>query len=212
MRSVPDNHLPSLHLSHALSLLPFIDTVENEVPVDEDAIVAGVEFSFPHNIVDSGILEPLRILSETTGISVGADALEYLSYGLQMHLTTVLEACMKSSMKRRNIAGIKKFTSSYDKIVVRGEKPDPKATLGIIWGPNVASLLNDQETAAREELKIREAEEEVHIVKEIKSHDDEKRANAVLGNKRGRGSQIETVEAPWWVKEVRFLSPVNHLL
>lgn len=205
-------NLPSLYLSHALSLLPSIDTVENEVLVDEDAIVAGVEFSFPHNIVDSGILEPLRILSETTGISVGADALEYLSYGLQMHLTTVLEACMKSSMKRRNIAGIKKFTSSYDKIIVRGEKPDPKATLGIIWGPNVASLLNDQETAAREELKLREAEEEVHIVKEIRSHDDEKRANAVLGNKRGRGSQIETVEAPWWVKEVRFLSPLNHLL
>ena len=118
---------------------------------------------------------------------------------------------MKSSMKRRNVAGIKKFTSTYDKIVVRGEKHDPKATLGIIWGPNVASLLNDQETAAREELKLREAEEEVHIVKEIKSHDNEKRANAVLGNKRGRGSQIETVEAPWWVKEVRSLSPANNL-
>ena len=167
--------------------------------------MAGEEFSYPHNIVDSGILEPLRILSETSGISIGADALEYLSYGLQMHLTTVLEACIKSSMKRRNVAGIKKFTSTYEKIIVRGEKPDPKTTLGIIWGPNVASLLSNQENTARDELKYREAEEEAHIVKEIKSYDDEKRANAVLGNKRGRGSQIETVEAPWWVKEVRFL-------
>ena len=172
-------------------------------PVEIDSIVAGVEFSFTNNIVDSGILEPLRVLSEESGVVVGPDALEYLSYGLQMHLTNVLEACMKSSTKRRNVTGIKMFSNLYDKMIIRGERPDPKTTLGIVWGPNVNLLLVNQEKAAKEELKSREEEEEAQLVKEIKAYDDEKRASVVLGGKRGRGAQAEAMESPWWVREVR---------
>jgi hypothetical protein len=168
-----------------------------------DSIVAGVEFSFATNIVDSGILEPLRVLSEESGIVVGPDALEYLSYGLQMHLTNVLEACIKNSNKRRNVTGVRMFSTLYERMIVRGERPDPKTTLGIVWGPNVNLLLLNQEKAAKEELKTREEEEEAQLVREIKAYDDEKRASAVLGGKRGRGAQAEAVESPWWVREVR---------
>ena len=163
-----------------------------------------MEFSFPHNIVDSGILEPLRNLSEKTGITVGIDVLEYLSYGLQMHLTSVLEACIKNSGKRRNTAGIKMYTNLHEKIIVRGEKPNAKTTLGIIWGPHVNHLLITEEKKAKEELKRRETEEAASLVREMKNHDDEKRALQLSGSKsRGRGAQADATEVPWWVKEVR---------
>lgn len=187
-------------------------SAEKPAPVEEDAIVAGIEFSLPFNVVDSGILEPLRILSQQTGITIGAEVLEYLSYGMQMHVTNVLEACIKISNKRRNVAGIKTYTTLLDKISSRGERPDPKTTLGIVWGPHVSLLLSNQEKSMKEELKSREAEEEASLVKEMKTYDDEKRANAVLGGKRSRGAQAEAIEAPWWVKEVRILAAKMYVL
>ena len=165
-------------------------------------MIAGVEFSFPHNIVDSGILEPLRIAIEETGVIVSADVLEYLSYGLQMHLTNVIEACIKNSSKRRNVVGIKMYTNLHDKIHIKQEKPDAKTALGIAWGPHVSSLLANEEKLAREELKQREQEEEAAIVKEMRQFDEEKRASMANGSKRGRTAQADIVESPWWVKEV----------
>ena len=202
------SHLLSRLLScHFMNVLTIVYTiVEKLVPVEEDAVVAGVEFSLPLNIVDSSILEPLRILSQKSGVTIGAEVLEYLSYGMQMHVTNVLEACIKMSNKRRNVVGVKMYTTLHDKVTVRGERPDPKTTLGIMWGPHVSQLLSNQEKAIKEELKSREAEEEASLVKEMKSYDEEKRAIAVLGGKRSRGAQAEAVEAPWWVKEVRWLA------
>lgn len=131
--------------------------------------------------------------------------LEYLSYGLQMHLTNVLEACIKNSKKRRNIAGVQMYTNLYEKIIVKGEKPNPKTTLGILWGPHVSLLLNKEEKNAKEELKVKEEEERLFIIKEMKGYDEEKKALQLLGGKRGRGTMSDVLETPWWIKEVILL-------
>ena len=122
-----------------------------------------------------------------------------------MHLTNILEACMKNSKKRRNTAGIQMYTSLYEKIIVKGERPNPKCTLGIVWGPHVSLLLDNEEKNAKEELKVREEVERASIVREMKGYDEEKRAFQLSGNKRGRGTLSDAVETPWWIKEVSII-------
>ena len=126
-----------------------------------------------------------------------------------MHFTNILEACIKNSKKRRNVAGIQIYTSLHDKIIVKGERPNPKNTLGILWGPHVSLLLDNEEKNAKEELKVKEAEERESIVREMKGYDEEKRAFQLSGNKRGRGALSDAVETPWWIKEVSSISQEN---
>jgi hypothetical protein len=177
----------------------FSKYTENAVLSNENSIVAGVEFSYPTNVVDSSILEPLRLVHAQADMTIGIDVLEFLSYSLQQHVTTILEACIKNSKKRRNTAANNVYNQLYEKNVIKGET-DPN-DLDMIWGPHVNYFLESEEKEAKEELKRKELEEEESFVREMKGYDEGKKAQAVVGGKR-RGPQTDAVDNPWWIKEV----------
>ena len=169
---------------------------------EEDSVVGGEDFMLVENIVDSGTLEPLRVaLEKETGLRVGVEALEYLSYGLQLHLTNTVEACLKTSTTRRNRTAAHLFVNLHEKIVVCGEYPNPDTTLGMVWGPDVHRILEQEEEMARYEVRRREIEEETSIVRQMKVHDEEKaKAAASAGPGKRKPGQSES-DQPWWVKE-----------
>jgi hypothetical protein len=169
---------------------------------EEDSVVGGEDFTLTENIVDSGVLEPLRAaLEKETGLRMGVEAMEYLSYGLQLHLTNTVEACLKTSRTRRNRAAAHLFVNLHDKIVVRGEHPNTDTTLGMVWGPDVHHLLEREEEVALYEVRRKEVEEENSIVRQMKVHDEEEAKAAASAGPGKRKPGLSESDQPWWVKE-----------
>ena len=153
-------------------------------------------------IVDSGILEPLRLsLGKETGQRIDIDALEFLSYGLQQHLTDVMEACISASQIRRNSIPAHIYQALHETIMVRGERPST-TSIGLVWGPDVQGILGRQEETARTEYRRKEKEEETSIVRQMNLHEEEKTKllAAAAGTGRRKSGQAES-DSPWWIKE-----------
>ena len=168
--------------------------------MEQDAVCAGVEFSFPEHVVDSGILEPLRLsLVKETGQRIDIDALEFLSYGLQQHLTDIMEACITASQIRRNSIPAHLYQALHEMMVVRGER---STSIGLVWGPDVQGMLGRQEDAARVEYHRKEKEEETSILRQMNLHEEEKNKliAAAAGTGKRRSGPMEG-DTPWWIKE-----------
>ena len=172
---------------------------------EEDAVVAGEDFSFPDNIVDSGLLEVARLrLERESGMRVGIDTLEFLSHGLQIHLTNIVEGAIVNSRKRRNLGAGYQFQYLHAKCLVKGEVPGPNG-MALVWGPEVAQVLEREELTARAEMMKREGEEEAAVIRTMQQHEEDKdkaKTAATAGpaasrRKPGGGDSDE----PWWVKE-----------
>ena len=172
------------------------------IQMEQDAVVAGIEFSFPEHVVDSGILEPLRLsLGKETGQRIDIDAMEFLSYGLQQHLTDIIEACITASQIRRNSIPAHLYQALHETIVVRGERPST-TSIGLVWGPDVQGTLSRQEETARAEYHRKEKEEEMSILRQMNLHEEEEKQliAAAAGTGRRKSGQTEG-DTPWWVKE-----------
>ena len=169
---------------------------------EQDAVVAGEDFSFPDNIVDSGLLEVARVrLEREAGMRVDIDTLEYLSHGLQIHLTNVVEGAIVNSRKRRNLSAGYQFQYLHAKCLVKGEVPGPNG-MALVWGPEVTQILEREELTARAEMLKREGEEESALIRTMQQHEEDKIkgfATSGLASRRKPGGG--DADEPWWVKE-----------
>jgi len=139
-----------------------------------------------------------KVLKEE-GLLIKDTAVELLSRGLQSHLRDILESAMTSCRRRRNRNGVQSFDNVQQ--VLRSHRGEPsiecRMNIGMKWGLDVLSALQEEERANARTVSEQAAAEEASSVEELREADLERQR----ASRRPSATAGETNE-PWWTKEV----------
>jgi len=136
---------------------------------------------------------------KSRNFSATPKAMKLLYDGLQMHITSIVDAAGGIRRKRTNHFICEHFKELEKRISETTEDEfKRRRALHIAWGPDFRCKLDGEIASRSEELKRRYLVEEEGLKAEIEAQDEERRAGQ---RKRGSSGTSSETKEPWWKRE-----------
>jgi arsenate reductase-like glutaredoxin family protein len=188
------------------------DNVDNYFPPSQNinALLANADGNhswIEKNIVGNDMIE--KGLISTSGgapkrLDITLEARKLISEGIQSHLKTLLESVLDTSRKRLNRSAIGNYNEQWQRLRQNeGHITDHHLqNVGLKWGPDVSSLLREEENKMKQIYKDYNDLDEEKLKDKMQKHDEERMKGM---GKRKVGISQQDNELHWWEIDVRMI-------